>query len=179
MLTSGLSSLEEAPRPVRLWLVPVASTFAGSCLSLIPLVVTVPLLPPFGLLVALAWRLLRPEMWGAWVALPLGLADDLIGGAPLGSAMTLWTIAFLALDLADHYRAWRDALVDWQLGSIAIIFCVFGAWAIALFSGGAGPLWTALFQAGIAILGFPLVARVCSRLDRWRLSSGPGAVARD
>ena len=34
-------------------------------------------MPPFGLLVLLAWRLLRPELWRAWVGLPLGLPAEL------------------------------------------------------------------------------------------------------
>lgn len=162
---------------MRLWLVPVASTLAGSAISLLPLVAEAPMLPSFGLLMALGWRLLRPEMWAAWVALPLGLADDLIGGAPLGSAMALWTIAFLGLEIADHRRVGRDLWVDWQLAAVALAFCAFGAWALAWFSGGAGPAWTMLPQAAFGILGFPAAARLCATMDRWRLSKGAATIA--
>lgn len=154
----------------RLWLVPVASTVAGSGVALLPLVSSGGLLPPFGLLIALGWRLLRPEMWPAWVALPLGLADDLIGGAPLGSGITLWTIAFLGLDIADHRPLWRDHWSDWGLANVAILFCCLGAAGIGGFTGnGFAPLDLPLWQAAFAMLAFPIVARLCARLDRWRL----------
>ena len=163
--------LGEVPerRPARLWLVPVLSTLAGSALSVSPFVVTVPLMPPLGLLMLVAWRLLRPEMWGAWVALPLGLADDLIVGAPLGSGMAVWTIVLLGLDVADHRLLWRDYWADWGLAIAALSFATLAAWAIALFSGGAGPPWTAAVQALFAALLFPTAARLCRMLDKWRL----------
>ena len=158
--------------PVRTWLVPILSTVAGSAVALLPIVAQSPILPSCGLLIALGWRLLRPEMWGAWVALPLGLADDLISGAPIGSAMALWTLAFLALDIADHRRIWRDYWVDWQLAAWAIGACAIGAWGLAWFSGGAGPLWTIVPQASLGILVFPAAARFCAAIDRWRLGEG-------
>jgi rod shape-determining protein MreD len=158
--------------PLRTWLVPVLATIAGSGVSLLPIVAQSPILPSCGLLMALGWRLLRPEMWGAWVALLLGLSDDLISGAPIGSAMALWTIVFLAFDIADHRRVWRDHWVDWQLAAAGITVCTLGAWAIARFSGGAGPLWTVVPQALLAILAFPAAARLCASIDRWRLGEG-------
>ena len=163
------ADLVARPTATRLWLVPVLSVLAGSAVTLLPIVATAPVLPPFGLLVALGWRLLRPEMWPAWVALPLGLADDLIGGAPLGSAMTLWTVAFLGIDMADHRPMWRDHWLDWWLASLAITLCCVGGWAVARFTAGGGPLWPVLPQLALSILAFPPVARLCARLDRWRL----------
>jgi len=158
------------PSATRLWLVPVLSTLLGSATALLPFVVSAPVLPPLGLLMVLAWRLLRPEMWPAWVALPLGLADDLLSGAQIGSAMTLWTITFLAIDVADHRPMWRDYWLDWGLAGIAIMFCTLGAWALEGFAEGVGLLWPVVPQIALAILVFPAVARLCARLDRWRLT---------
>jgi rod shape-determining protein MreD len=149
--------------------VPVVSTIAASALGLLPIVAVAPALPPFGLLMALAWRLLRPEMWPPWVALPLGLVDDLISGAPLGTAATLWTIVFLGFDIVDTRPMWRDYWLDWWLASIAILFCGLGDWLFADFVTGAGPVWTMLPTLGIAIVIFPGVVWICTRLDRWRL----------
>jgi rod shape-determining protein MreD len=157
-------------RSARLWVVPVVSTIAGSCLGLLPFVVTAPTLPSFGLLMALGWRLLRPEMWAPWMALPLGLADDLIGGAPLGTAATLWTIAFLGFDIVDAQSMWRDYWLDWWLASIAILFCGVGDWLIVAFvAGRASPIWTILPTLAITVIAFPTAAWICTRLDRWRL----------
>lgn len=158
------------PSHARLQLVPVLSTVAGSCVVLLPFVASAPVLPPFGLLVALGWRLLRPELWPAWVALPLGLADDLIGGAAPGTAMTLWTISFLAIDLVDTRPLWRDHWLDWWIASIAILFCAAAGWGIGLFVAGGGAFWPMIPPTLLAIFAFPPVARLCALLDRWRLS---------
>jgi rod shape-determining protein MreD len=150
--------------------VPVVSTILGSAVTLLPAVVVSPALPPFGLLMLLGWRLLRPELWPAWVALPLGLADDLIGGAPLGSAMTLWTLTFLALDLVDNHMVWRDYWIDWLVAAVAILFCLGGAWLFARYTGGGGSVLALVPQVAITIFCFPAVARLCVVLDRWRLA---------
>jgi rod shape-determining protein MreD len=163
------SDLMRRPSSMRLRAVPIASTLIASAVTILPFVAQMPLVPPFGLLMALAWRLLRPEMWPAWIALPLGLVDDLLTGAPLGSAATLWTIAFLGIDIADSRPMWRDHWLDWAIAGVAILFCGFGSWAIDRFTAGGGHLTPVLPQIALAILCFPPVAWLCARLDRWRL----------
>ncbi|HWI86363.1 MAG TPA: rod shape-determining protein MreD [Sphingomonas sp.] len=164
------SDLLDRPSTARLHFVPVASTLLASYIGLLPFVVTAPILPPFALLVALGWRLLRPELWAAWVALPLGLADDLIGGAAPGTAMTLWTITFLAIDIVDAQPMWRDYWLDWGIAAIAISFCAVGSWAIGMFVGGGGSLSVMLAPTIVAILCFVPIARLCATLDHWRLA---------
>lgn len=156
--------------PWRLHIVPVASTLIGSCAGLLPFVASAPVIPPFGLLMALGWRLLRPELWPAWMALPLGLADDLITGATPGTAMTLWTIAFLGIDLIDSRPMWRDHWLDWWIATSAILFCAVGTWAIGAAISGGGLLVPLVPPALIAVFAFPPIARLCAMLDRWRLA---------
>jgi rod shape-determining protein MreD len=163
------SDREEQVARLRGQVLPVVSTVIGSAVTLLPIVAGTPILPPFGLLMALAWRLLRPEMWPPWAALFLGLADDLLSGAPLGTAATLWTIAFLGFDMVDAQSMWRDYWLDWWLASVAILFCCLGDWLITDFVTGAGPVWTMLPTLAIGIIIFPGVAWICTRLDRWRL----------
>jgi rod shape-determining protein MreD len=172
----GVTRLRARPTPARpssarLWVVPVASTLAASCLTLLPVVADAPALPSCGLLMALGWRLLRPEMWPAWVALPLGLADDLIGGAALGSAMSLWTLAFLAIDIVDARPMWRDYWLHWGLAVLCIGGVGLGQWAFARFVAGGGSLAPLLPQILLGMLLFPAAARLCFALDRWRLGA--------
>jgi len=78
--------------------VPVATVLIASALPLmLPLVASSPVLPPLGLLFFLCWQLLRTEMWPVWIGLPLGLWDDLFSGAPIGTAVFLWTAASIAI----------------------------------------------------------------------------------
>src|SRR3546814_6385482 len=76
----------------RTWIIPAISVMLGSLVTIIPVIFPGGLLPPFGLMVLLAWRLLRPESLKIWSPVLLGLFDDLLSGQPFGSAMLLWTI---------------------------------------------------------------------------------------
>ena len=153
-------------------LVPVLSTLAGSGVALLPTVALTPAWPPFGLLMLLAWRLLRPEMWPAWVGLPLGLADDLLTGQTLGTGMVTWTACLMLADLVEVRLLWRDYWREWLLAAIAIALAILCAWAIACWTGGAAPVRLVLPQIATSILCFPVVGRLCAILDRWRLATG-------
>jgi len=155
--------------PLRTIAVPVISILLGSAMSLAPVIATEPIMPPFGLMMLLAWRLLRPEMWAAWAALPLGLADDLISGHDLGASMALWTIALLLLDWVDHHFMWRDWWMEWLIAAIALVAIDLGGWVLALPFDSRSAVTTLLPQLAGAILLFPPVLRLAAILDRWRL----------
>jgi rod shape-determining protein MreD len=155
--------------PPRAYIVPIASTLAGSALAALPLVADAPILPPFGLMMALSWRLLRSEIWRAWMALPLGLADDLLTGAPLGSGIILLTTCFLVFDVMDNRLIWRDHWQDWVITATALAFCLSGAWAIDRIDGGGGPIRLIIPQLAMAMFCIPTAVRLCAALDRWRL----------
>ena len=163
------SSTEVAIRDVRRRFVPLASTVAVILLALLPLVSSAPLVPDLGFLVLVTWRLLRPEIWSAQVALALGLLNDLVAGNPIGQSMLLWTAAFLALDMIDSRLGFRDYLMDWLIGSAAIVFHTIGMWYILLLVGSEVRFSVILPQIGLGVLAYPVVARIVLALDRWRL----------
>jgi rod shape-determining protein MreD len=150
--------------------VPILSTLAATLLDLLPIVVVQPLVPDFAFLVLIAWRLLRPEMWQAQVALPLGLFNDLISGHPIGQSMALWTLTFLLLDLVDSRTGWRDYWMDWLFASVLVLAHSAGSWLIAGMMGSKIEFAVLLPQIGLSICAYPLVARLVLGLDRWRLS---------
>ena len=153
----------------RQW-VPILSTLAAALLVLLPYVASRPIVPDFAYLVLLAWRLLRPEMWQAHIALPLGLFNDLVAGLPVGQSMALWTLTFLILDIVDSRVGWRDYWMDWLFAAAAILFYTAGGWYIAREMGGTTPFAVLLPQLALSIFAYPLVARLVVALDRWRLS---------
>ncbi len=150
--------------------VPVASTVAASALALWPGVPGVPLLPPTGLLMLIGWRLLRAELWQAWIGLPLGLADDLLSGRPPGTAMVSWTAILLLIDAGEDRMAWRGRWEEWLLAGVGCGVATLWAWGVARFTGGEGAIAATAPALAAAILLFPLVQRLCAALDRWRLS---------
>lgn len=153
----------------QLSLIPAASVIAGSLLCLIPVVAEAPLMPPLALMVFLAWRFLRPEVWPIWAGLPFGLFDDLLSGNPLGSGMLLWTIILLALDIAENRAMWRDYWIDWFAATGALTFYIMGAMVLNALTGGGWLIVPLLPQIAATILLFPLVLRLCARLDQRRL----------
>lgn len=150
--------------------VPLASTLFAMLLGLMPIVASTLWAPDLAFLTALTWRLVRPEIWQAQVALGLGLAADLISGAPLGQSMLLWTLVFLGLDYADHLLGLRDYWLDWSLASAALLFHSAGVWYIALLMGAKMSFLVMVPQLVLSILAYPLMARIVLRLDRWRLA---------
>jgi rod shape-determining protein MreD len=149
---------------------PIITTIIACLFALLPIVVTTPFIPDIGLLVLIAWRLLRAEMWTVTTVLPLGMFNDLIAGHPLGQSMALWTILFLAYDIMDARLVWRDYWMDWFIASLSIIFYTFGAWYIGRLMGSDIHFSVMLPQVGLSIMAFPLVARLVLALDRWRLA---------
>jgi rod shape-determining protein MreD len=150
--------------------VPLISVLAACLLDLLPIVAEQPLIPDFAFLTLIAWRLLRPELWSAQTALPLGLFNDLVAGHPLGQSMALWTITFLAFDLIDSRVGWRDYWMDWLFAALAIVFYAFGGWYVARMMGGGIEFVILVPQILLSLLAYPLVARLVLGLDRWRLS---------
>ena len=62
--------------------IPAMTVVAGSLIALLPIVSATGWWPDWGLLMLIAWRLLREDAWPAWWAAPLGFANDLITGGP-------------------------------------------------------------------------------------------------
>lgn len=150
--------------------VPIVSTILASLLALLPIIVSSPLIPDFAFLMLIAWRLLRPEMWGPVVALPLGLFNDLVAGHPLGQSMALWTFLFILFDIIDSRVLFRDYWMDWLVASFAIAGYVFAGWYIGRLMGSTAAFTVMLPQLAASILAFPVVARFVLMLDRWRLA---------
>lgn len=149
-----LGMKQKMPRVV--WLAPL-SIVLGSLVTLLPLVASVPFLPPFGLMMWLGWRMLRPDAMRVWAPVPLGFFDDLVSGQPLGSAMLLWTLCGVMLDVIDTRLVWRDFWQDWLIASGAISFCLIAGRLVA------APLAA---HVDMAILLFPIVSRLCAWLGR-------------
>lgn len=165
-----LTERDERNARIRGRILPILTTIFGSATVILPVIADSPILPPFGLLMLLAWRLLRPELWPVWIGIPLGLIDDLFSGQPIGSAVLLWTTSLLILDLVDTRLVWRDYWQDWLIAAGAIMFCLVGGILTANAVGGNGNILLIVPQLGLSILIYPMIARLCALLDRWRLS---------
>ena len=171
MVRSALSSgrrIGQGPR-VGASFLPAASVVAASLLAMLPIVSTSGWYPDFGFLVLIGWRLLRSDPWPAWWAAPLGLANDLIIGTPLGMSVVLWSATMVLLDLVDRRTMWRDYWIEWALAALLLLLGETFEYWVASLTGSAGPFAAILPPLLIAIFAFPIAAWLVARLDRWRL----------
>jgi rod shape-determining protein MreD len=151
--------------------IPIASIILASMVTTLPIFSYGPLLPPFGLLMFLSWRLMRPGLLPVWSGVPFGLMDDLFSGQPFGSAGLLWSLAMLAIEIIDTRAIWRDYLQDWLIAALLITAILLGGLWIADLAHAAPEPTILLPQILLSILLYPLVVRICARLDSWRLAT--------
>jgi len=148
-------------------LAPAGTVLLGSLITIMPVIAAYGLMPPFGLLMLLGWRLARPDALPLWAPLPLGLFDDLLSGQPTGSAMLLWSLCFIGFEIADQRLMWRDFWQDWALASAAIAFCLIIGRLLAS-PLGAHVDTVLLAQILVSALLYPLIARLCAWIERVR-----------
>jgi len=171
MVRAALSSkrrIGQGPKPLAVF-IPTISVVAASLLAALPFVTDTGWYPDFGFLALISWRLLRSDPWPGWWAAPMGLANDLFTGMPVGLSVTLWSATMLALDLVDRRTIWRDYWIEWALAAVLIAIEEWLQWRVAAFSGARVPIATMLPPLIVSICVFPLSAWLVSRIDQWRL----------
>lgn len=161
--------INRAPSPILARGVPWASVMLLSLMPFAPLFVSAPIIPPLTFMALLAWRMLRPGMLPVWAGAPLGAFDDLYSGQPFGSAVLLWSLAMLAVELIDVRLRWRGFLQDWALAASLIAAYLVLAALVSNLAGGAAPLRVMVPQIALAVIAHPLVTRLVAALDQLRL----------
>jgi rod shape-determining protein MreD len=163
--------IDSAPTQLRLVAIPIISVMLGSLTALLPIITSAPILPPFGFMILIAWRLLHRTLWPVWMTLPLGLFDDMFSGQPIGSALFLWTLAFLTVDLFDRRMLWRDFWQEWGMASALTCLLLILQLVIANSTGNPTRSSVLVPQMILSILLIPLITRLCARIDLVRRSA--------
>jgi len=163
------SRLNRVYSPWRMRLAPIISVLLGSLMTTLPFFTYQPLLPPFGFMVFIAWRFMRPGIWPMWAGLPLGLFDDIFSGALFGTAAFTWSLAMLVAEFIDSRIIWRDHIIDWIIAGFFItVYLLSGILLIGLVQPSIHII-VILPQILFSILLYPLIVRYCAVFDKWRL----------
>lgn len=169
-MRSALASRPLGRQPIRhADIVPAASVVAASALAMLPIVSSSGWWPNTGLLVLIAWRMLRADAWPAWWAAPLGFVNDILTGTPIGLSVTLWASIMLVMDLVDRRTQWRGYLIEWGAACLLIAFGGWVEWQVAALNGAPVPMVQVVPAVLVEMLAFPIVALLVARIDRWRL----------
>jgi rod shape-determining protein MreD len=163
---SGINRVES---PWRAQTVPYVTIMLGSLLPMLLLADTMPMLPPIGFLMLIGWRIMRPGLLPLWVGVPLGAFDDLFSGQPFGSAILLWSVTMIALEITETRFPWRGFWQDWFTAGLANLLYILSAMAVS-----GAPLTPHLLGAAapqilLSILLYPVFAQFTAWLDRFRL----------
>jgi rod shape-determining protein MreD len=162
--------INRAPSPALALSAPWVLVMGGSLAPLLPLIASAPVVPPFGFLLLIAWQQLRPGLFPVWAGLPLGLFDDLYSGQPLGSAVLLWSVAMIGIDVVEARFPWRGFWLNWLVSAgIVAAYLLLALWLANLAGGRAAPA-ILLPQLVVSILTYPLAARLVGAFDRLRLT---------
>ncbi len=165
----GKPRINRAPSPILAVAAPWVLVLFGSLSPMLPLVASAPVMPPFGFLLLVAWQQLRPGLFPAWAGLPLGLFDDLYSGQPLGSAVLLWSITMICIDVVEARFPWRGFALNWLFTAGIIATYLVLALDISNLAGAHVSPVVLLPQLAVSILCYPLAARLVSGFDRFRL----------
>ena len=149
--------------------VPWLSIMLASLVPIFFVATALPLFPPLGFIMLIAWRMQRPGLLPVWAGFPLGLFDDLYSGQPFGSAIALWSLAMIALELLETRFPWRHFVIDWITAAGLVLAYIL----LGLLLSGASPslplLIAAMPQIAVGILAYPVLARLVASMDRFRL----------
>lgn len=162
--------INRAHSPLVALAVPWLSILAGSLVPMFFIATALPLVPPAGYLMLVAWRLVRPGLLPVWAGFPLGLFDDLFSGQPMGSAVLLWSLTLIGIEVLDRRIPWRSFLQDWFAASLALLFYLLAAFLVSGASASVPALVALGPQALLSLLLFPPAARLVAWLDRLRLT---------
>lgn len=163
------SKINRDQSPVLSYGLPWLSILLASLTPLWPIITPAPIVPPFAFLLLLSWRMLRPDIFPLWAGLPLGFWDDLFSGQPFGSAILLFSLTFIALDLIERRFPWRGFWHNWLT---AALFITVYLPAAVLISGAALSLLQfslILPQLLLSVVAFPIIMRIVALLDTIRL----------
>lgn len=149
--------------------IPAASVVAASALAILPIMSLTGWWPNFGLLMLLAWRMLRADCWPAWWAAPLGFANDLIAGSPIGLSVALWPAIMLAMDLVDRRTQFRDYWIEWAVAALLLAAAEWIEWKVAALGGAPLPAFVMVAPIFISVLAFPLFGMLAAWIDQRRL----------
>ena len=166
----GRSRINRAPSPFLVMAMPWLTIGLASLAPSLPIMAPLPLLPPLGFMLLLAWAQVRPGLLPVWAGLPLGALDDLYSGQPFGSAILLWSLAMIASDLIEARFPWRSFLTEWLIASAMVAGYLAAGLALANTAGGQTEFWTILPQLLLTVLFYPAAGRLVALFDRLRLA---------
>ena len=119
------------------------------------------LAPPLLLIAVFYWSIVRPDLMPPTAAFVLGLFQDLLTGAPLGSGALVMVLTQWTMRGQRRYLANRPFFLMWAAFAPVVVIAGVVDWLIyALFTFHVAPVMDALVRMVLGFFLFPVVAWV-------------------
>jgi len=155
--TSPTQRLDQAARN----LLPALTTLGLGIVAILPIGLPLwgALAPPLMLIAVFYWSLARPGLMPPTVAFLLGLAQDLMTGAPLGLSALIMVLTQWVMRGQQRFLVKRPFLVLWAAFLPVVTTAILLEWVIyAVFTFHAVPILDSLVRLGLGFALFPVVA---------------------
>lgn len=166
----GSGGINRVVSPWRAHSVHYVTILVACILPLFVIADVMPIVPPLGFLVFLAWRISRPGLMPLWIGVPLGAFDDLFSGQPFGSAIFLWSLTMIALEVIEARFPWRGFWQDWFTAGLAIVLYIGSAMVVSGATITPHLVLALVPQVVFSVLFYPVIARIVAWFDGFRLS---------
>jgi rod shape-determining protein MreD len=167
-LDSLTAPLRPADNPLTM-LLPVTTLLAAALISILP--VHIPgyaaLVPAFTLMATYHWTVYRPDLLPVSALFAVGLAEDLLAGAPLGVTPLVLLFARAVVLRRRRYFVGRPFPFVWTGFTILTGLALGSSWALhCLFALGLVDFRSTVFRAVLTISLFPAASFLLGRSQR-------------
>lgn len=156
----------------RFWLartrlaLPALSTLALLLLMTAPLPLTLPLMPPLGVLAVFVWSMFQPGMMPPWLAFLLGLTADMLFGQPFGvDATALTLVAVFVRGFEARYGHHAHGF-DWAMAALVMAGHALLTWQLMALAGRPVALSPMGWSWLTGLLAYPAVTMFCGLVQR-------------
>ena len=87
----------------------------------------------------------------------------------MGSAILLWSMAMIVLEIIENRFPWRSFALEWLVAAALIVAYIVACLGTANAAGASSPINALGPQIVLSILLYPAIARLVAALDRFRL----------
>ncbi len=144
-------------------LLPMTSALVLGVIAIIPIGLPAwgALAPPFMLAAIFYWSLTRPDLLAPSTAFVLGLIQDLLSGAPLGSGALIMVLTQWILRSQQRFFVKRPFLLMWMAFAPVVYSAALLGWLIySLYVFHPAPILGMLVRATLGFVLFPIIAWV-------------------
>ena len=156
-------------------LLPIATTALAALISILPLKIPgyAALTPAFTLMAAYHWTIYRPDLLPPLALFALGVAEDLVVGAPVGVTALLLLLVYSVVLSYRRYFVNRTFPFVWSGFTILTMSAMLGLWAVySMLDLTLLSIRNTIFRGVLTIAIFPVASFLLGRTQRAMMGAG-------